>query len=131
MYSWTDRHESYIFFCNIVLTLNLILGLFTLEITPVEIGQTVSQVKPKRWKCISLNEALSSYMLLFNKIISFSITGYDCFVAGYITYRSLNRLLKKRPNFFFTFCFYRSLYVNQENHRCIRSLKKVHTHTEQ
>ena len=122
MYSWTDRHESYIFFCNIVLTLNLILGLFTLEITPVEIGQTVSQVK--RWKCISLNEALSSYMLLFNKIISFSITGYDCFVAGYITYRSLNRLLKKRQNIFFTFCFYWSPYLN---HRCTGLKKSTYT----
>ena len=59
MYDQTDRHKSHIFFCNIVLT--LIRGIFTQEITPLEIGQTVSQVKAKHWQCILLNEALSAY----------------------------------------------------------------------
>jgi len=52
-------------------------------------------------------------MLLFNQIISFSITRYNYFVAGYFTYRSLYRLLKKRPNICFTFCLSRSPFVNQ------------------
>ena len=60
MYNWLNR-SSQIFFCNIFLILTLIIGIFTQEITPLEIGQTVSQVKPKHWQCILLNEALSAY----------------------------------------------------------------------
>jgi len=39
------RYAIGIFFCNIVLI--LIIGIFTQEITPLEIDQTVSQIKPK------------------------------------------------------------------------------------
>jgi len=59
---------SQIFFGNIVSLINVI---FTHEIMPLEIGQTVSQVKLKRWRCILLNEALSAYMFLFTQMISF------------------------------------------------------------
>ena len=47
MYDWIDRQK--------ISSATLIVLILT-----VEIGQTVDQVKPKRWKCISLNKALSA-----------------------------------------------------------------------
>ena len=103
MYDWADRHKLYIFFCNIVLiNSNTNLWPFHPGITPVEIVQTVSQVKPKCWKCISWTRHFQNVTMLlltksFNHFFLYhSVWLFSCWLHLMITYRSLYRLLKKR-----------------------------------
>ena len=71
----------------------------------------VSQVKFKRCKYISFNEALSAYLLLFNQIIqSFLSLSLGMIVLLLVTLPTdplyNYRLFKKRPNLFFYILFF-------------------------